>query len=487
MALTNYALASLSASASAGSTYGSYVAGNLIDGTIYTYWCSTNPIGGKNFTIDLGVTRAIEQVGIYQDSNDSGRATSVKVECSNNTLDWTDLGTVSLVGGEQFWGVAPTSARYWKFTALAAGSGGWVVNTAYVLGGASDPLEVDPDTWRSEFLALWNTMSSTLYAIVHDTWGYSGLASSYDMDMMKLAILGVMVAQHGEAASAGVSLEDIQSALDVLEGNVTSNDNANYNLLTSTNTVHLDDVVVGVVDALNVALGVLEGNVLANDNANYSNLTAMDTVHLDDIITSITNHDGYSNSRRDAILAAIAAMAAVLGTLEVGKTIASVADAIKSVADLIKAKTDNLPASFPDYTSTLADLDADLTNISDKIDNLPLPTSQPSGYPGLGSVTLSAPVGWSGPAEYATPMDGCLIHITTQRAGTGHQDGPTLHNWMHAGWLCFLDDQGYADEVQYLNIEQANYCPKRLATASGLLLVPRLGSSGTMTPWTRNA
>lgn len=131
--------------------------------------------------------------------------------------------------------------------------------------------------------------------------------------------------------------------------------------------------------------------------------------------------------------------------------------------------------------------DAAETAILEALANLPPATGGPTGYPGLDSVTLSNPVAFSGPMNYAQVMDGCLVEFTSMPAGTGHNDVGNFTNWQHAGWLCFIDDNGYADEVQWLGPEKANYCPKRLAAASALLIFPRVLSSGTITPWVRNA
>lgn len=114
-------------------------------------------------------------------------------------------------------------------------------------------------------------------------------------------------------------------------------------------------------------------------------------------------------------------------------------------------------------------------------------TGAAGGYPGSDLVTLGSPVAFSIPAQIEQAMDGCLVAITTQVGGTGHHDVGDFTSWQHAGWLAFIDDQGHGDELQWLNLNQANYCPKRLASASGVLIFPRAGSSGTLTPWTRNA
>lgn len=166
----------------------------------------------------------------------------------------------------------------------------------------------------------------------------------------------------------------------------------------------------------------------------------------------------------------------------------SVTNAVDAITDpstgAIRQVNDNTNAI---ETSINGNVDSAESAILNAIAALPTPTDTPFGYPGSGSVTFGSPVGWSEPAEIPGPMDGCCVEITTQAGGTGHHDVSDYTSWQHAGWLAFVDDQGNADELQWLNFNLANYCPKRLAAASSVLIFPRGGSSGTLTPWTRNA
>lgn len=110
----------------------------------------------------------------------------------------------------------------------------------------------------------------------------------------------------------------------------------------------------------------------------------------------------------------------------------------------------------------------------------------PVGYPGPAGVTAGTPVEWDAAAEITATMDGCFVSISSMPAGTGKHTVNGKNSWQHAGWLCFLASDGYADEMQWLNLEDAVYTPKRIEAPAGVLLFPRLNSSGTLTPWTRN-
>ena len=106
------------------------------------------------------------------------------------------------------------------------------------------------------------------------------------------------------------------------------------------------------------------------------------------------------------------------------------------------------------------------------------------GYPGSALVTFGEPVEWSGPVTVDVPMAGCILEIVKQADGTGKYVVDAVTNWQRAGWLSFYADDGSCDEVQWLSLEKAAYTAKRLAAPAGVLLWPRPGSSGTLTPYT---
>jgi len=182
---------------------------------------------------------------------------------------------------------------------------------------------------------------------------------------------------------------------------------------------------------------------------------------LDDIHADVGTLAGVVSNVHDDLVADTATITGDVATLQ------AAADVIDGIVDLIHGT--DVPA-----------IQADIAAIEPG-------GGTPSGYPGYASVTLGSPANWSGPGEINTAMDGCFVAITTQASGTGRHEVGDHTSWQHAGWLAFVDDQGNADELQWLNFDAANYCPKRLASASSVLIFPRAGSSGTLTPWTRNA
>lgn len=146
---------------------------------------------------------------------------------------------------------------------------------------------------------------------------------------------------------------------------------------------------------------------------------------------------------------------------------------------LVNGKLDSLGASAVSISDDTGSIVATLAEWT------PAAAAVASGYPGSSGVTQSTPHVFSGPLELSEAMDGCIVELTTIPAGTGKQTVNSHNSWQHMGWLAFLADDGLADELQWLNLEQAVYVPKRISEPTGLLLFPRIGSGGTVTPWVR--
>lgn len=161
----------------------------------------------------------------------------------------------------------------------------------------------------------------------------------------------------------------------------------------------------------------------------------------------------------------------------------------QALDELIDAHDANLNGARNDIAAIANDVDGLVTSVADvhtDIAAIEPGGGGPGGWPGLASVTLSDPHNWNAPLELAHTMDGCLVHISSEPSGTGKHEVGTKTSWQHAGWLAFVSDNGDADELQWLNVNDACYVPKRMSVVGGVLLFPRAGSSGTLTPWTKN-
>lgn len=159
-------------------------------------------------------------------------------------------------------------------------------------------------------------------------------------------------------------------------------------------------------------------------------------------------------------------------------------DALDLTVDGFATNTQN---AFDSLASEVGNVDTAVDDVLAAVQALPTTGGGPGGWPGLSEATLSTPVSWTGPLDHVEAMDGCIVHITSEPSGTGKQEVGSHTSWQHAGWLAFISDNGDADELQWLNLGDAVYVPKRMSAVAGVILFPRLGSSGTLTPWTRNA
>lgn len=222
----------------------------------------------------------------------------------------------------------------------------------------------------------------------------------------------------------------------------------------SNNSVHLQ------LDAIESAIGGLPGSGTISSKHDIARILAA-------IYYTAAQPIAITNQYDDS--AVLSALAAARTSLEGGHT--SLAGSLVALAsDLISHDTQ---------------MDTDHGAILEAIGNIPTTGGAgASGYPGSDLVTLSSPSSFSGPSLIEATMDGLLLDLTEMAPSTGYQTHAGYHNWLHAGWLAFLTDGGYADEMQYLNLNQRVYVPKQCTHAHGVLLYPRAGTSGTITPYT---
>lgn len=110
--------------------------------------------------------------------------------------------------------------------------------------------------------------------------------------------------------------------------------------------------------------------------------------------------------------------------------------------------------------------------------------NQPPVWPGLDLVTLGTPVAIADTFTITAPMDGVLVAITGVPSKQGQFNFGSTVSWRNVGAIAFTDDNGDQEFPQTLGFEQAVYCPKSMATSSGLVGRASPGVTGTVTPWT---
>lgn len=134
---------------------------------------------------------------------------------------------------------------------------------------------------------------------------------------------------------------------------------------------------------------------------------------------------------------------------------------------------------------TLFRIWCDLTNA--ELQHLAGSSASASGtpiWPGIDLVTLGTPVEVTETGVVDGPMDGVLVAISAVENGTGHMAVSTFQNYKWAGWLAFVNDDGEAEQFQYLNFDSAYYVPKTMRRASSMLIYLGKAATVTVTPWT---
>jgi hypothetical protein len=114
-----------------------------------------------------------------------------------------------------------------------------------------------------------------------------------------------------------------------------------------------------------------------------------------------------------------------------------------------------------------------------------LATQSPPIWPGLANVTLAEPVPFHDVIEVTGPMDGILVQYTTPPQSVSKWTVGSFTNYGFAGQLAFTSDNGYAEPWQYLQWDKQVYVPRALSVAATVLIYPKAGQEGTITPWTR--
>lgn len=250
-----------------------------------------------------------------------------------------------------------------------------------------------------------------------------------------------------------------------------------------TDTYGLVNQVKGVVD---IILDRLPGGTTPPIVASEVNLSRVLSTSFA-IAKQVSNLPQRDNT--DRVLACLFAIARQQ-TVNIDPTTQELMDAIAAHDTHIDGDlADRFDTQAELITNTATDLkgtgDVDHSDIADAIAALAGVSGADARYPGFANALFNQPTEFDGPTQISQVMHGCIVNLSSMPAGTGSQDVGSMVNWLHAGWLCFLTPEGEADEMQFLNLETAVYCPKRITLIGGLLVFPRAGASGTVTGWSR--
>lgn len=110
----------------------------------------------------------------------------------------------------------------------------------------------------------------------------------------------------------------------------------------------------------------------------------------------------------------------------------------------------------------------------------------PPIWPGLASVTLGEPVAVTENATIPGPLDGIIATLLVPPSGLSKHIVEGFTSYWRLGLVAFVSDNGQVENWQYLQWNDAVYCPKALRRADSALLELQATCEMTVTPWTRN-
>lgn len=134
---TNHATVGNGASATSSTYYSGTLSDILNAITFHAPVSTTNPVAGNWFKIDLGFASTIIGWDLLQNPDGEHTATTIAVEGSLNNTDWDSLIATSVsapYSGYLTFDPGVVTYRYFRFTALDGGSGGWEVTFIRLLG-----------------------------------------------------------------------------------------------------------------------------------------------------------------------------------------------------------------------------------------------------------------------------------------------------------------------------------------------------------------
>jgi hypothetical protein len=99
------------------------------------------------------------------------------------------------------------------------------------------------------------------------------------------------------------------------------------------------------------------------------------------------------------------------------------------------------------------------------------------------TMQLGTPISFDAPFESAVNCHGVIIDCSHQGQGIKGYPVGSYYNIYGAGSISFLAIEGHAEEPQWLAYNHAIYIPKTTSEATGFLLRPRIGLTGTVTPF----
>lgn len=213
---------------------------------------------------------------------------------------------------------------------------------------------------------------------------------------------------------------------------------------------------------------------------------------LASIVTILNDMNIESGTNFQTVLDAIAA---IPGT-DLGPVLTAIAALRGGTATVqtVRDKLDDLQTSLNSIAASLSALrtgsNLTLQDVLDAIAGISIPpgttTEGAPVWPGLGAVTIGAPVALTDQLVLDGPMHGVLVDVSVPPTTLGkYAVGGNLTDWgQHR--LSFQTDRGDLEPWQYLNFRQGIYTPKSMAQAEHAVFQLAGGEGGTVRTFLRS-
>lgn len=164
----NYAVPALGASASAISSYSTYLPPNLIDSNDVSYWRS-GVSSAPWIKVDLGAVQYIESMRFLQPAPAASFYwPNVTIEHSDNGTDWTAINTFATGQADKTIQIGGTSARYWRATLLSPVGNAALCYSWEIIGPSEAP--PPPNNPNCDNLQAWLDGLESYWVPCVETW-----------------------------------------------------------------------------------------------------------------------------------------------------------------------------------------------------------------------------------------------------------------------------------------------------------------------------
>jgi len=107
----------------------------------------------------------------------------------------------------------------------------------------------------------------------------------------------------------------------------------------------------------------------------------------------------------------------------------------------------------------------------------------PPIWPGTEYVHQKAPYTINGPLEVGVTCNGIIVDMGTVPDYVSTYDWGAIRQTPRAAYVSFINDGGYAEDVQPITFPKHSLCPKLCRLASGFYIRPKAGVELVVTPW----